>query len=456
MPKIIDFFRRNYSLIILIILVFLTRFFYFSKPPEIVFDEIYFGKFVINYFSGANFFDIHPPLGKLIIFFFAKIFGFHYLENQDSLILLSDPKNLFILRIAPAFFGVLLVPLVFKLTGILSNSKKAAGIASFLIIFDNAFLVYSRYIFMDIILVFFGILVLYLFFKSLNRKLQFIYFVFSALALGATISIKWTGLAIWGVIIAYLLWKTIRKQIRFKKFAVSFLIFTIIPFLFYLSVFALHFSLIKKVNQDNGFFTPQYLKTLENNNIAANIKPLSFWGKIKEINKTMFISNSKLSATHPYSSKWYQWPFSQKPIYLWQKQIDNKKTTNLWLFGNLIIWLPAFLFLILSTAFIFLKKFRQKMPPNFSWLIFAYFANLLPFIFIKRVVFLYHYFLAITFAIIILSIFLERIIILHPKYKIAVYLFLALVMIFFIIFSPLSYGFPELIKLYNFQLRIIL
>lgn len=483
-PKIALWLKQNYVLVGLALISGCLRFFYFSQPHELVFDEIYFGKFVINYFSSTNYFDIHPPLGKLLIFFWAKIFGFHYLENQEAITLLSDPKNLFILRLVPAVFGTLLIPLVFKFVEILTHSKKISLFAAFFILFDNAYLTYSRYLFLDIVLVFFGILALYLFFVCIKKMSLPLYekpkklitsLIFTSLALGATFSIKWTGLAIWGIVIASLIWYALKRKIVFKYAIFALITFIIIPAIFYFVTFALHFTLLKESGPDDGFFSPEYLKTLKNNNLPETIKPLSLFGKFKEINKIMYTSNVNLTATHPYSSKWWQWPFSKKPIYLWQKtsssHLEDKKTSNLWLFGNLFSWLGGFLAILISLIFGGVEKFfkiikkekyqtfkKQFSQLNFSllyWLSFAYLANLLPFIFIKRVMFLYHYFFAALFAQIALAILFEKISIFFPKCKIFLYLFCALVLIFFILFSPLSYGFPEPTKLYDFQLKII-
>ncbi len=44
-----------------------TRFYALNYPASVVFDEYHFGKFTNGYVTGRYFFDIHPPLGKLII-----------------------------------------------------------------------------------------------------------------------------------------------------------------------------------------------------------------------------------------------------------------------------------------------------------------------------------------------------------------------------------------------------
>ena len=58
----------NKKLVLIILaLSIATHFAFFGHPNETVFDEVHFGKFVSGYYTGEYFFDIHPPLGKLII-----------------------------------------------------------------------------------------------------------------------------------------------------------------------------------------------------------------------------------------------------------------------------------------------------------------------------------------------------------------------------------------------------
>ncbi len=58
--------------IMFFVLAIVTRFFYFNFPGKVVFDEVHFKKFVRSYFAQENYFDILPPLSKLLIAGMAK------------------------------------------------------------------------------------------------------------------------------------------------------------------------------------------------------------------------------------------------------------------------------------------------------------------------------------------------------------------------------------------------
>jgi dolichyl-phosphate-mannose-protein mannosyltransferase len=62
--------------ILMTILAVVTRFFRISHPAEVVFDEKHFGEFASYYVKRKFFFDVHPPLGKMLFAGIAYIFGF--------------------------------------------------------------------------------------------------------------------------------------------------------------------------------------------------------------------------------------------------------------------------------------------------------------------------------------------------------------------------------------------
>jgi dolichyl-phosphate-mannose--protein O-mannosyl transferase len=68
-------FKITGGVLLFFILGLFTRFAFLENPKEVVFDEAYFFYFAVDYENSEYFFDIHPPLGKLILWANAKNFG---------------------------------------------------------------------------------------------------------------------------------------------------------------------------------------------------------------------------------------------------------------------------------------------------------------------------------------------------------------------------------------------
>jgi len=118
LKKAMNFFQKEWVLIvILLVLASVTRFLYLGHPNEVVFDEVYFAKWVTNYYSGQFYFDIHPPLAKMMLAALAKLFGFSDVGNTNF----SQIGNVYqtdfykFLRGVESFFGVILVLAVYAL-----------------------------------------------------------------------------------------------------------------------------------------------------------------------------------------------------------------------------------------------------------------------------------------------------------------------------------------------------
>ncbi|MBI2626981.1 MAG: phospholipid carrier-dependent glycosyltransferase [Parcubacteria group bacterium] len=437
-------------LFILIGLSLLTRFIFFSYPAETVFDEVHFGKFISAYFTGEYYFDIHPPLGKMMIAGVAKLVNFHPGFSFENIGQKFPDATYQWLRFLPKLFGAVLPVIIFLFALELGISPLFSFLAGLFLVLDNALIAQSRFILLDSFLLVFGFTSLLFYFKSLKKE-KILYLLLSGVFAGLAVSIKWTGLTFLGLIfVDYFLnhFQEIKKSLL--RLAV-FLIF--IPLILYFSIFTVHFKLLPHSGPGDAFHTPEFQKTLFGSKYALdnNVKSLPLPKKFIGLNKEMFRANAGLASTHPYASKWYQWPFMTRPIYYWNGAENNN--ARIYFFGNPFIWWAATVGIIISfleliKQFWFFLRRQQPISGMFSGplliLLFGYCLNLLPFIGISRVMFLYHYLSALIFSILILALLLEQNknskFLSFPIWKVL----LVGAVVFFLIFSPLSYGLPLL------------
>jgi len=97
---------------LLLLAAFATRFWHLENPANVFFDETYFGLFAEKYLTGQYYFDIHPPLGKLILAAAASLGAAttHFSFDIGK----AYPDAAYVrMRMTTALFGSLLVVLVY-------------------------------------------------------------------------------------------------------------------------------------------------------------------------------------------------------------------------------------------------------------------------------------------------------------------------------------------------------
>jgi dolichyl-phosphate-mannose--protein O-mannosyl transferase len=253
-------------------------------------------------------------------------------------------------------------------------------------------------------------------------------------------SIKWTGVLFLGIIGLAIIYKYFRK-FDLKTAAIDLIILILVPLVIYYLIFAIHLNLLHKPGSGDAYMSNQFSKMTQ-------------WQKFIELNQKMYFYNSALTANHSFGSKWFQWPFSKRPIWYWAGSKDGT-FANIYLMGNIVEWIMVIIGIAFSIFLVFYKKLRTKVPLFFWFLLIGYFANLFPYILISRVTFLYHYLPSLVFGIMILAVLLDKIafpylneILTKKKGKEsalkvsnAVYSgILAAIVAGFLIIAPISYG----------------
>jgi len=296
----------------------------------------------------------------------------------------------------------------------------AAFLAMFYTSFENALLVQTRLILLDGIYLAFGFLALAFFFLKKPKP------VLAGFVFGMALSVKLIAIVFLGPIIFYFLISDFDKRKELKKKIVLFFGVGILVFLI-LAVFAnaLLIPVSERLKEYNLFFENE----LANKDFSHY--PV-FYQKLIPYLQAFFIEISTMIAgytylpgsSHPFSSKWFNWFLMQKPMVY-------SYADNFLLIGNAFIWL-------LGLAAVVYSIFRKQ---NLVFLG-SYFFALLPFALVQRVTFLYHYFPALIFAIILAALFIsQEIIHLDKKQKNKLLLIVgSLTVLFFIISLFFNFG----------------
>jgi dolichyl-phosphate-mannose--protein O-mannosyl transferase len=143
-----------------VLILFLTaigmimRVFQIHFPPFVVSDESVFGDSNNSYLTDVYFTDINPPLAKLLMSGTGHYSGYKADYNFSSN--KTYPNMDYIpLRITPAFFGALCVPLTYFMMRATLCSHFCASVTTVLIASDLSLIVGARHILSDGILHFF-------------------------------------------------------------------------------------------------------------------------------------------------------------------------------------------------------------------------------------------------------------------------------------------------------------
>jgi dolichyl-phosphate-mannose-protein mannosyltransferase len=422
---------------VVVIVSAVTHFFYFGYPAQVVFDETFSGNFLSNYAKHTFFFDVHPPLAKLIVYIFGFLTGADYTTDMSS-IGNPLPHSFILLRLVPLICGVLLPLIIYGISRKIGLSKLASMIAGILIAIENSLIVQSRFVLFDMIMLVFGFtsVLLYLYYRQAieNERSLFIKRVFlfgSALFAAGAFSIKWTGLSFPLLITTVEFLRMYRYETikikplfdTFKKIITFVFTYFIIGLVVYTIAFAIHFSLLNKPGPGDAFMSEQFHQE-------------NFIEKIIDSNKEMYIANAYDMPQHQYQSSWWSWPIMLRPIFYWQGVNEY-----IYLLGNPFIYLFGTLSIILIFGGILFRKISKERNLAVHIISIGFIVNFVPFVFITRPMFLYHYEAALIISVMALALIIDFIKSKKWKWGIAL-IILAVCLAGFVYWSPLTYGLP--------------
>lgn len=359
------------------------------------FDEIYFARTAYDYANNIKAYEwVHPPLGKLI---------------QSIPIKLSNTMAPFYYRLMGNIAGILMVGVMYILSLSLFKKRKYAILGALLMYFDCFHFAHTRMGTVDSFLVLFIMLSFYYMYKYLRIKNTKTNLFLSGLFFALATSTKWTGLyAGLGLAILYFINLLVTKKNITQKIVYGFLFFVFIPLTIYISCYLLFPN-----NQVN------YTDSI---------------GDIINQQEAIYNYHSKLEEEHPFSSKWYTWPISYKPVWYYSNEVDEYNHGTISGIGNIAIWW----FGVIAFIYLLYNLIKRKNYESL-FIVIAILSLFLPYIFIGRVMFLYHYFPVLPFVMLgIVKLFND--LVEKTKKDYYIYIYLIIVMITFIIYYPAISG----------------
>ena len=434
-------------LIGILFFAFFTRVFRLNIPERYIFDEVYHS--VTAHLIAEN--DqrayewwnpppekntavdwLHPPLAKYTQALAINIFGY----------------TSFGWRLSSALFGVAVIYLLARFMLEVTHDYTISIVAAVLASLEGLLLVMSRIAMNDIHVTFAVLLTLLVYLKvspfTLKKELHWHtvrLYALTGVCAGIAIATKWSGVFVLGVIFFYetlallekLYFYTKQKKRSRRKNAID------------LKQIATHFFLILVA----FVVLPVTVYILSYSQMFLQGKD---WNHFVELHKQIWWYQNNLEATHGYQSTPAQWLLNQKPVWFHVVYEENGSRGDIYAHGNsIILW--SGLLAVFGYALHLVKKLLNapdtKQPIETviaafrttpAFLLLCYFAMWIVWVRSPRIMFFYHYAVALPFLIGLLSMGLMRLIRLPEKYQ-PLYQALAITLLtlaatYFVLFYP--------------------
>ena len=111
-----------------------TRFHGIGKADVVVWDEAHFGKFGSHYLKREFYFDVHPPLGKMLVGLAGLLSGYDGSFEFKSGEKYPEHVPYVAMRVMTATFGVAMVPLAWYTAVELGMSWKACHLVALMVL----------------------------------------------------------------------------------------------------------------------------------------------------------------------------------------------------------------------------------------------------------------------------------------------------------------------------------
>ena len=288
------FQNDTYMIMLYTILSIITRLYRIGANDHVVWDEAHFGKFGSYYIRHLFYFDVHPPIGKILVAVAGWLSGFDgnfEFESGDQY-----PRQVpFVsMRIIMSLYGIAMVPIAYMTAQSLNWNWRSKHLFAIMILLDNGLLTISRFILLDSMLLVFTVstvLGLVRFHRMQKQPFTFwwwFWLMYTGVSLGCVTGVKLVGLFVTALVGLYTiedLWNKlgdlkmpVRTYLRHWCARITALI--MVPVAIYVIGFKLHFMILYKSGSGDAQMSSLFQSHLEGSDLSNFPLEVAYGSKV--------------------------------------------------------------------------------------------------------------------------------------------------------------------------------
>lgn len=332
--------------LVFLILAVGTRLWKIGLSPIVTWDEAHFGKFGSHYLKREFYFDVHPPLGKMLVGLSGYLAGYNGSFEFKSGETYPPELNYTFMRVFNALFGTVIVPVAYWTARDLGLSRPAVWLCALAVLCENSYATISRFILLDSMLLCFTFTTTLCWARlhTLRNKSWtpewFIWLFLTGISIGCVCSVKWVGLfvtALVGLYTAHDLWNKFGDQKMpvvelGAHLAVRVVSLIVIPMMVYMFSFYLHFLILENSGPGDAQMSSLFQANLRGTHVGkdsplelaygsrATIKNMGYGGGLLHSHVQTYPEGSQQQQVTCYHHKdanndWFFYPNRSEPSF---------------------------------------------------------------------------------------------------------------------------------------------
>ncbi|QBZ57297.1 hypothetical protein PoMZ_02221 [Pyricularia oryzae] len=282
--QVLDEWEFLIAPIIFTALAFFTRLYQIGKSDIVTWDEAHFGKFGSHYISRTYYFDVHPPLGKMLVGLSGYMAGYNGSFEFKSGEKYPDWVNYTFMRQFNAFFGAIIVPFAYLTAKELNFKRPAVWLVTLMVLCENSYTTISRFILLDSMLLCGTVTTVFCwakFHRLQNKSFEpewFFWLFMTGLSIGCVTSVKLVGLFVTALVGLYTIEDLWHKFGNLKMpplelgahVAARVVGLIVLPFLVYMLSFAVHFAVLTKTGPGDAQMSSLFQANLQGTEVGKD------------------------------------------------------------------------------------------------------------------------------------------------------------------------------------------